>query len=61
VPSVVVLHLLLGAHVTLDARVDGLINPGTLLSWHWIEEVRLALLLAPLLVHKPRAGQGVAK
>jgi hypothetical protein len=60
VPSVVVLHLLLGAHVTLDARVDGLINPGTLLSWHWIEEVGLAQLLA-LLVHKPRVGEGVAK
>ena len=60
VPSVVVLHLLLGAHVTLDAWVDGLINPGTLPSCNWVEEVRLAKLLA-FLIHIPLVGEGIAK
>ena len=59
-PTVVVLHLLLGAHVALDAWVDGLVDPGTLLSCHRVVEVRLAQPLA-LLVHKPFVRKGVAK
>ena len=59
-PTVVVLHFFLGALLPLDARVDGLVDPGALLRRHRVVEVRLAQLLA-LLVHKPLIREGIAK